>query len=66
MVRKKHPFTSYPAAKHPKRSKFAITDIREKPANFFIVQHGCRLSLALYVKQKLSAQHDSEKTTLLE
>ena len=25
----------YPAAKHPKHSKFAITDIREKPVNFF-------------------------------
>ena len=33
--RKKHPFTGYPAAKHPKHSKFAITDMREKPVNFF-------------------------------
>ena len=30
-----HPFTGYPAAKHSKRSKIAITDIREKPENFF-------------------------------
>ena len=34
-ARKKHLFTGYPAAKHPKLSKFAITDIREKPVNFF-------------------------------
>ena len=30
-----NPFTGYPAAKHPKYSKFAITDIQEKPVNFF-------------------------------
>ena len=35
MVRKRHPFTSYPAAKHPKRRKLAITDMREKPVEFF-------------------------------
>ena len=35
MVKKNHPFTSHPAEKHPKQSKFAITDIREKPVNFF-------------------------------
>ena len=34
-ARKKHPSSGYPAAKHPKHSKFAITDIREKPVNFF-------------------------------
>ena len=34
-ARKKHPFVSYPAAKHPKHSKFAIIDTREKPVNFF-------------------------------
>ena len=34
-ARKKHPFASYPAAKHPKHSKFVITDIREKPVSFF-------------------------------
>ena len=33
-ARKKHPFASYPAAKHPKHSKFTVTDIREKPVNF--------------------------------
>ena len=42
-VRKKHPFASYPAAKHPKRSKFSITDMRQKSVEFFIVQHGHRL-----------------------
>ena len=34
-VRKRHPFASYPAAKHPKQSKFAVTNIPEKPVNFF-------------------------------
>ena len=34
-ARKKHPSSGYPAAKHPKHSKFAITDIREKPVNLF-------------------------------
>ena len=33
-ARKKHPFTSYPAAKHTKHSKFAITDMRRKPVDF--------------------------------
>ena len=33
----KHPFTSYPAAKHPKYSNFDITDMREKPADFFLL-----------------------------
>ena len=33
--RKKHLLTGYPAAKHPKHSNFAITDMREKPVNFF-------------------------------
>ena len=34
-ARKKSPFTSYSAAKHPKHSKFAITDMREKPVDLF-------------------------------
>ena len=42
-ARKKHPFTCYPAAKHPKHSEFAIADMREKPVKFFIAQHGRRL-----------------------
>ena len=33
-ARKKHPFTSYPASKHPKHSEFAITDMREEPVDF--------------------------------
>ena len=33
--RRKRPFTGYPEAKHPKHNKFAITDIQEKPGNFF-------------------------------
>ena len=35
-AKKKHPFSSYPAAKHPRHSKFAITDMRQKPVNFSI------------------------------
>ena len=35
MVGKSTYFAGYPAVKHPKYSKFAITDIREKPVNFF-------------------------------
>ena len=42
-ARKKRPFSSYSAAKHRKHSKFAITDIREKPMDFFIVQHRHKL-----------------------
>ena len=38
-ARKKHPSSGYPAAKQPKHRKLAVTDIREKPVNFFIVQH---------------------------
>ena len=33
-ARKKHPFTSYPAAKHPKQQN-AVTDIRLQPEDFF-------------------------------
>ena len=32
--KEKTPITSYPAAKHPNHNKFAITDMREKPAYF--------------------------------
>ena len=35
MVGKSTRLKGYPAAKHPKHSKFAISDIREKPVNFF-------------------------------
>ena len=35
-ARKKLPFTSYLAAKHPKHHKFAITNMREKPADFLL------------------------------
>ena len=31
------PIRSYPAAKHLKHRKFAITDIQEKPVNFFLL-----------------------------
>ena len=34
-ARNGHTLASYPAAKHPKHSKFTITDIWEKPVNFF-------------------------------
>ena len=36
-ARKKHPFTGYPAVKHPKHGKFAITDMRQKPVNLFLL-----------------------------
>ena len=35
-VSEMNPFTSYPAAKHRKRNKFAIIDMREKPADLFL------------------------------
>ena len=35
LKKRKHSFTSYPAEKHPKCSKFAITDMRQKPLHFF-------------------------------
>ena len=41
--RKKHSFAGYPAVKHPKHNKFAITDMRKKQWTFFIVQRGHRL-----------------------
>ena len=34
-AKKNHPFTCYPAAKHPKHSKCAITDIPESLVNLF-------------------------------
>ena len=40
MLGKKYPFTSYPAVKHSKHNRFAITDMRKKPVDFFIIQHG--------------------------
>ena len=43
-ARKKHTFTSYSAAKHPKHSKFAITDIPDQPVNLFIVQQFASVS----------------------
>ena len=35
MHKEKHSFTSHPAAKNPKHNKLAVTDIREKPVDFF-------------------------------
>ena len=35
MLEKNHPFTCCPTAKHAKHNKLAVTDIREKPVNFF-------------------------------
>ena len=37
MVGKRHPFTGYPAVKHPKHGKFSITNTREKPVNLFLL-----------------------------
>ena len=36
-ARKKHTFTCYPVSKHPKHSKFANTDIREKPVDLLLL-----------------------------
>ena len=36
-VKKKRPFTSYLAAKHSKHRKFATTDMRQKPVDFFLL-----------------------------
>ena len=44
LCQEKHPFTSYLAAKHPNHSKFAITGMREKAVDFFIVQQESQLS----------------------
>ena len=35
MLEKKHPFTSYPAEKHPKHNKLAVTDKQKKTVDFF-------------------------------
>ena len=40
LLAKKHPFTSYPAAKLQKRGKLRVTDIAEKPVNFLMVLNG--------------------------
>ena len=36
-ARNYHPFTSYLTAKHPKHNKFAITDMRKKPVELFLL-----------------------------
>ena len=38
-----HLQVKYPAEKHPKCSKFVITDMRQKPVDFFAVRHERRL-----------------------
>ena len=45
--RKKHPLTSYTAEKHSKRSKFAITDMRQKPVDFFCMTQASALTPAI-------------------
>ena len=45
MVGKKHPFTGYPAVKHPKHSKFAITDVGENRWIFLLFNTGVDFSL---------------------
>ena len=34
---RKCPFANYQAAKHPKHSKFAITDMQQKSVDFFLL-----------------------------
>ena len=56
-ARKKHPFASYSAAKHLKHSKFAITNIREKPVNFFYCStRASTLVSAIYLKTQVPLQ----------
>ena len=40
-ARKKRPFTSYPAAKHPKHSEFAVTDMQQIPLEFLLLYSTC-------------------------
>ena len=56
-ARKKHPFASYPAAKHPKHSQLAVTDIREKPVDFFNnTARASTLALAIIFKIQVPLQ----------
>ena len=45
--KKKHLFTSYPAANHPKRSKFAITNMGETPVDFLMYNMSVDLAPAI-------------------
>ena len=50
------PLTSYPAAKHPKHGKFAITDVRQKPVNFFFFANSgsfAKLSVPVHIYNSL-------------
>ena len=42
-ARKQHPFTSYPAAKRPKHSKFAITNMWEKLMDLLLYDTGVNI-----------------------
>ena len=44
MLEKKAPFTNYPAAKHTKHRKFAITDMQQKPVDFLLYSTGVDFS----------------------
>ena len=41
--KQKAPINKLSRSNAPKRSKFKLTDIREKPVDFFMVPHGRRL-----------------------
>ena len=43
-MNEKHPSTCCPVGKHPKHSKFAITDIQEKPVMFLVFTSAPTLS----------------------
>ena len=64
MLGKRHPFTSYPAAKHPKHSKSAITDMQEKPADFFFlydmgVEYSSYSNLGSFAKVSILVESNS-------
>ena len=44
MLANKHPFTCRPVARKKKCSKFRVTDLQEKPMNFFMAPTGVDFS----------------------
>ena len=52
LCQEKRPFTSYPAAKHPKHNKLAVTDIRAKPVDF--ISRNNFANLAFFAKVSVS------------
>ena len=56
-AKKKHPFASYPAAKHPKHSKLAVADVRQKPVDLFNnTARAVTSALAIIFKSQVPSQ----------